>query len=76
MPPLPFWFLSTCFAQALHLPCEPIRGRRLVALVAVFAQGFLWVLHSLEQLRDQFVPLGKLVSQYLIFSSKRYYFFF
>jgi len=47
-----------------------------VAIVAVFAQALLQRLPALEQLRDQFVPLGKLVSQCLIFCSKLDLFFF
>ncbi len=76
-------FLSALLAQALGLPPEPIRRGRQVAIVTVFGQPLFHGLQPLLQLRDQVVPLRKLVislldlfAQHLIFCSKLDQFFF
>jgi len=58
------WLFATWLAQTLLLPYKPIRGGRQMTMVALFAQSLFQRLHTLEQLRDQFVSLGQLaVSQ-------------
>jgi hypothetical protein len=70
-------FLLAFLAQTLWLAHKPIRGGRLMAVVARLAQAFFQGLHPLEQVRNQFVLLGKLaVSQRLIFCSKLDWVFF
>ena len=75
--------LAALFPQAPGLAHEAIRGGRQVTVVAVFGQPLFQRLEALLQLRDQFVPLRKLVvslldlfSQRLIFCSKLDQFFF
>ena len=59
-------FLPALLVQALGLPNEAVRGGRQMRIVAVFRQPLFQQLHTLLQLRDQFISLGQLLTQHAI----------
>ena len=70
------WLFAALLPQTLGLAYKPIRGRRQMAVVAIFAQLLFQCLHTLQQLSNQFVPVRKLFFQCLILFSKWDQFFF